>query len=259
MAAPVLQVPVLEVKALQKRFAGIVATNDLSLDVMPGETHALIGPNGAGKTTLIAQLQGELSPDGGQIFFNGKDITREPAHKRAHLGIARSFQITSIFPQFTVLANVAMAVQARAGHSFQFFRCAWDDPALKNPALEAIDSIGLTHRAGIYAEDLSHGERRQLELAMALAMKPALLLLDEPMAGMGRQDGQRMTKILEGLKRQYAILLVEHDMDAVFALADRISVLVAGRAIATGSPEAIRNDPAVKAAYLGHGSQDMGS
>lgn len=245
--------PILEIKALHKRFAGLVATNDLSLDVMPGETHAVIGPNGAGKTTLIAQLQGELSPDGGAIFFNGKNITREPAHRRAHLGIARSFQITSIFPQFTVLANVALAVQAQQGHSFRFFGSAWDDPALVKPAREAMDQIGITHRAEVYAEDLSHGERRQLELAMALAMKPQLLLLDEPMAGMGRQDGQRMTRVLSDLKKHYAMLLVEHDMDAVFALADRISVLVAGRSIATGSPDEIRNDPAVKAAYLGHG------
>lgn len=245
--------PVLEIKALHKRFAGLVATNDLSLDVMAGETHAVIGPNGAGKTTLIAQLQGELTPDGGAIFFNGRDITREPAHRRAHLGIARSFQITSIFPQFTVLANVALAVQAQQGHSFRFFGSGWDDPALVGPAREAMDQIGITHRADVYAEDLSHGERRQLELAMALAMKPQLLLLDEPMAGMGRQEGQRMTQVLANLKKHYAILLVEHDMDTVFALADRISVLVAGRTIATGAPEAIRNDPAVKAAYLGHG------
>ena len=246
--------PLLEVKALQKRFAGIVATNDLSLDVRAGETHALIGPNGAGKTTLIAQLQGELTPDGGSILFDGRDITREPAHRRAHLGIARSFQITSVFPQFTVLANVALAVQAQQGHSFRFFRAAWEDTSLTRPARDAIDQIGLSDRAHVYAEDLSHGERRQLELAMALAMKPSLLLLDEPMAGMGRQDGQRMTRILEGLKKNYAILLVEHDMDAVFALADRLTVLVAGRAIATGSVDEIRNDQAVKAAYLGHGS-----
>ncbi len=246
--------PLLEVKGLQKRFSGIVATNNLSLDVRAGETHALIGPNGAGKTTLIAQLQGELSPDAGEIWLNGRDITREPAHRRAHLGIARSFQITSVFPQFTVLANVALAVQAQAGHGFKFFREAWKDPALTAPAREAIERIGLSHRAETHAEDLSHGERRQLELAMALAMKPKLLLLDEPMAGMGRQDGQRMTKILQGLKQTYAILIVEHDMDAVFALADRISVLVAGAAIATGTADSIRNDPAVKAAYLGHGS-----
>jgi branched-chain amino acid transport system ATP-binding protein len=249
-----MPMPVLSVSMLNKRFSGLVATNDLSLDVMPGETHALIGPNGAGKTTLIAQLQGELAPDSGTIGFNGRDITREPAYRRARLGIARSFQITSVFPQFTVLANVALAVQAREPHGFRFWRPALTDPALTGPAAAALDVIGLGPRADTLAADLSHGERRQLELAMALALRPSLLLLDEPMAGMGRQDGQRMTRILEGLKRDYAILLVEHDMDAVFALADRLSVLVAGSIIATGAPDAIRADPAVKAAYLGHKS-----
>ncbi len=244
--------PILAVTGLFKRFAGIVATNNLSLDVQPGETHALIGPNGAGKTTLIAQLQGELASDNGTIRFNGADITHEPAHRRATLGIARSFQITSIFPGFTALANVALAAQARQGHGFRFWKAAASDPALTGPAMDALGTIGLDSRAHIVAEDLSHGERRQLELAMALAMKPSLLLLDEPMAGMGRQDGQRMTKILSGLKSTYAILIVEHDMDAVFALADRVSVLVAGAIIATGEPGVIRADPAVKAAYLGH-------
>ena len=245
---------ILAVFHLYKRFAGLVATNDLSLHVNPGETHALIGPNGAGKTTLIAQLQGELTPDSGAITFKGRDITGEPPWRRSQMGVARSFQITSIFPQFTALANVGLAVQARAGHGFRFFRNAWRDPALTVPAMQALETIGLAHRAHIVAEDLSHGERRQLELAMALAMRPALLLLDEPMAGMGRQDGQRMTRILADLKKDYAILIVEHDMDAVFALADRVSVLVAGAIIATGAPDAIRNDPAVKAAYLGHRS-----
>ncbi len=243
--------PALSIAGLVKRYAGIIATNDLSLDIAAGETHALIGPNGAGKTTLIAQLQGEVVPDSGTIHFNGADITREPAHRRARLGIARSFQITSVFPQFSVLANVALAAQGREGHGFRFWRSASTDPALTNPAREALDIIGLAGSARM-AEDLSHGERRQLELAMALAMRPSLLLLDEPMAGMGRQDGQRMTRILQSLKANYTILLVEHDMDAVFALADRVSVLVAGRTIATGMPATIRSDPAVKAAYLGH-------
>jgi branched-chain amino acid transport system ATP-binding protein len=249
-----MSAPILSVSNLYKRFAGLVATNDLSLDVQAGETHALIGPNGAGKTTLIAQLQGELAPDSGTITFKGRDITQEPPHRRSQLGMARSFQITSIFPQFSALANVALAVQAQQGHGFRFWRDAWRDPSLTKPAMEALSTIGLDHRAQIIAEDLSHGERRQLELAMALAMKPSLLLLDEPMAGMGRQDGQRMTRILDGLKKDYAILLVEHDMDAVFALADRVSVLVAGAIIATGEPQSIRSDAAVKAAYLGHRS-----
>jgi branched-chain amino acid transport system ATP-binding protein len=249
-----MSAPILSVNNLYKRFAGLVATSDLSLDVRAGETHALIGPNGAGKTTLIAQLQGELAPDSGTITFKGRDITQEPPHRRSQLGMARSFQITSIFPQFTALANVALAVQAQQGHGFRFWRDAWQDASLTQPAMEALSTIGLDHRAQIVAEDLSHGERRQLELAMALAMKPSLLLLDEPMAGMGRQDGQRMTRILDGLKKDYAILLVEHDMDAVFALADRVSVLVAGAIIATGEPQSIRSDAAVKAAYLGHRS-----
>jgi branched-chain amino acid transport system ATP-binding protein len=242
----------LSVAGLTKRFGGLVATNNLDLDVAPGETHAIIGPNGAGKTTLIAQLQGEIRPDAGTISFGARDITREPAHRRAQLGLARSFQITSIFPAFTTLANVALAVQSIAGHSFRFFAPALEDRALTAPAREALDIVGLTPRANVLADDLSHGEKRQLELAMALAMRPKLLLLDEPMAGMGRQDGARMTRILAGLKRTYAMLLIEHDMDTVFALADRITVLVAGRAIASGAPDAIRANADVRAAYLGH-------
>lgn len=242
----------LNVSGLTKRFAGIVATNNLSLDVLRGETHAVIGPNGAGKTTLIAQLQGELPADEGSIRFGGRDITREPAYRRAGLGIARSFQITSIFPKFTTLANVALAVQAQAGHSFGFWREAAGDRRLVEPALEAIERVGLLDRSDTEAENLSHGERRQLEIAMALAMRPTLLLLDEPMAGMSRRDGARMTKLLAELKQSYTIVLVEHDMDTVFSLADRISVLVAGRTIATGRPEEIRANAEVRAAYLGH-------
>jgi branched-chain amino acid transport system ATP-binding protein len=243
--------PLLRTTQLVKRFGGLVATDHVDLDVRPEETHAVIGPNGAGKTTLIAQLQGEIRPDSGEIRFAGRDITREPAHRRAALGLARSFQITSVFPEFSLLANVAVAVQARLGHSFRFVRDAFREPELVEPAREALETIGLADRANRLARDVSHGERRQLELAMALAMQPRLLLLDEPMAGMGRQDGARMTRILQSLKARYAILLVEHDMDAVFALADRVTVLVAGRAIATGQPEAVRADPAVRAAYLG--------
>jgi branched-chain amino acid transport system ATP-binding protein len=242
----------LSVAGLTKRFGGLLATNNLDLDLLPGETHAIIGPNGAGKTTLIAQLQGEIRPDSGTIRFDARDITREPAHRRAQLGLARSFQITSVFPAFTTLANVALAVQSIAGHSFRFFAPALEDAALTRPAREALDIVGLADRAEILASNLSHGEKRQLELAMALAMRPKLLLLDEPMAGMGRQDGARMTRILSKLKEKYAILLIEHDMDTVFALADRITVLVAGRAIASGTPEAIRTNADVRAAYLGN-------
>jgi branched-chain amino acid transport system ATP-binding protein len=243
--------PLLQVQGLVKRFDGVVATDHLDLDVTAGETHALIGPNGAGKTTFISQLQGDLTTDSGTIRFAGRDITREPAHRRARLGLARSFQITSVFPEFSLLANVVVPVQARSGHSFRFWSNAQLDPELIDPAREALDAVGLgqmERRAG----DVSHGERRQLELAMALAMQPRLLLLDEPMAGMGREDSTRMTQLLNGLKRRYSILLVEHDMTAVFALADRVTVLVNGRAIATGSPDAMRADPQVRAAYLGH-------
>jgi branched-chain amino acid transport system ATP-binding protein len=243
--------PLLQVNDLVKRFGGLIATNHLDLSVEPGETLALIGPNGAGKTSLIAQLQGDLTPDSGSIHFAGRDITREPAHRRARMGLARSFQISSVFPDFSLLANVAVAVQARLGHSFRPWRDAAGDPQLTGPAHAALETVGLA-RPGRLAADVSHGERRQLELAMVLAMQPRLLLLDEPMAGMGKQDSARMTTLLGELKRSYAIVLVEHDMNAVFALADRVIVLVAGQAIADGLPDAVRADPAVRAAYLGH-------
>ena len=244
--------PLLAIKNLVKRYGGLVATNDLSLDLPAGETHALIGPNGAGKTTLIAQLQGEVAPDSGTIRFAGRNMTSEPPHRRAQMGLARSFQITSIVAGFTTLENVRLAVQARLGHSFRFWRAAATDVALNEPARAALERVGLEGRRHAAAENLSHGERRQLELAMALAMQPVLLLLDEPMAGMGKQDGARMTRLLADLKRSYTIVLVEHDMDAVFSLADRVSVLVSGRIIATGAPDAIRANADVKAAYLGH-------
>lgn len=243
--------PLLQVRDLVKRFGGIVATNHLELDVHRGETLALIGPNGAGKTSLIAQLQGDLTPDSGSIRFSGRDITREPAHRRARMGLARSFQISSVFPDFSLLGNVAVSVQAGRGHSFRAWRDAHHDPELTGPACEALDRVGLS-ALDRRASEVSHGERRQLELAMVLAMRPQLLLLDEPMAGMGRQDSAKMTNLLSELKRDYAILLVEHDMNAVFALADRVTVLVAGKAIASGSPDDVRADPRVRDAYLGN-------
>jgi branched-chain amino acid transport system ATP-binding protein len=243
--------PLLSVNKLVKRFGGLIATDHVDLDVGVGETHALIGPNGAGKTTFIAQIQGELSPDEGAIMFGGRDIARAAAWRRALQGLARSFQITSIFPQFTALTNVVLAVQAQTSHSFRFWRPGLKDPALVAPAHAALAAIGLDQRAHVRAVALSHGEQRQLELAMALAMRPKLLLLDEPMAGMGRQDTARMTEILRKLKTQYSILLVEHDMSAVEALADRVSVLVAGRVIASGSFDQVRADAQVRAAYLG--------
>ena len=247
-----MSAPLLETRALVKRFGGLTATGEVSLSVQPGETHALIGPNGAGKTTLIAQLQGELMPSSGSIHFKGQDITALPSHRRALMGLARSFQITSVLPDFTALENVRLAVQARQGHSFRFWRQVAADRPLNEAAIEALVRCGLAGRTGERAGLLSHGERRQLELAMALAMKPDLLLLDEPMAGMGKQDGVRMTRLLGELKSEYAMLLVEHDMEAVFSLADRLSVLVQGRLIATGTVAEIRANPAVQAAYLGH-------
>ncbi len=243
---------ILQVECLMKSFGGLRATNDLSMNVERGECHAIIGPNGAGKTTFIAQLHGMLRPDAGVIRLDGRDIAGEPAHRRARMGIARSFQITSLVPNFTALDHAALAVQARSGHSFRFWRAARRDARLLDPAREAIETVGLGARADTPARDLSHGEARQLELAIAIAQRPKLLLLDEPMAGMGRKDGAAMTRLLAQLKRTYSMILIEHDMQAVFSLADRISVLVAGHVIRTGAPADIRADPEVRAAYLGH-------
>jgi branched-chain amino acid transport system ATP-binding protein len=241
----------LETRDLYKHFGGLVATDRVTLTIRQGELHAVIGPNGAGKTTLIAQLAGELRPDGGAILFDGRDVTRMPVQRRAAAGLARSFQITSVFPSFSALANVALAVQAHAGHSFRFWKPAARDGALTGPAREALELVGLGLRADVPAELLSHGEQRQLEIAMALATRPRMLLLDEPMAGMGPAEGASMVDLLGKLKRRYTILLIEHDMDAVFALADWITVLVHGAVIATGSPDEIRSDPEVRRAYLG--------
>jgi len=241
----------LRVVGLAKRFGGIVATDDVALDVPEGELHAVIGPNGAGKTTLIAQLSGQLPADSGRIHFAGVDITRTPAWRRSHLGLARSFQITSLFLDHSVLDNVALAVQAHAGHSFRFWRNARLETGLRQKARAALDEVGLAHRADARASLLSHGEHRLLELAMALAGQPRMLLLDEPMAGLGPDESARMVAMLRRLKQRYTILLVEHDMEAVFALADRISVLVYGRVIATGAPDVIRANDQVREAYLG--------
>jgi branched-chain amino acid transport system ATP-binding protein len=241
----------LEVEGLFKRFAGIVASDNIALDVREGELHAVIGPNGAGKTTLIAQLAGEITPDSGSIRFAGGDITALPTYRRSALGLARSFQITSLFPDFTALDNVALAVQAHAGHSFRFWRNARRDPTLREPARAALQRVGLEARAAQLASKLSHGEHRQLEIAMALATSPRMLLLDEPMAGLGPDESRRMHALLRELKGRLTILLVEHDMETVFALADRITVLVEGRAIASGAAEAIRANQDVQRAYLG--------
>ena len=241
----------LEVRGLVKRFGGLIAANNLDLDVEDGELHALIGPNGAGKSTAIGLIAGELRRDGGVIRLGGADITGMAVAARVRAGMTRSFQVTSVLPEFTALENVAVVEQVRTGHSFRFWREARRDPRLTDPAREMLERVGLGGRAEVPARDLAHGEQRQLELAMALATGARLLLLDEPMAGLGAVESHAMTAILAGLKGHATILLVEHDMDAVFALADRITVLVYGQAIAMGRPDAIRADPAVRAAYLG--------
>ena len=243
--------PLLQIEGLTKRFGGVIASDEVTLSIPPGELHAIIGPNGAGKTTLIGQLTGELSSQSGRIRFAGEDMTTLPAWQRSLLGLARSFQITSLFHDFTALDNVALAVQAHAGHSFRFWRDARREAELRNPARAALDRVGLGARADALVASMSHGEHRQLEIAMALATKPRMLLLDEPMAGMGTDESARMVTLLRELKQEVTILLIEHDMDAVFALADKISVLVYGRIIASGEPAAIRANPDVRRAYLG--------
>ena len=241
----------LRVEHLSKRFGGIVATDDLIFSIPEGELHAVIGPNGAGKTTLIAQLSGQLVSDAGRVYFAGSDITAVPMHARSALGLARSFQITSLLLDLSVLDNVALAVQAYAGHSFHFWCNARSEPELRDPARAALARVGLNARAALPASALSHGEHRQLELAMAVASKPRMLLLDEPMAGLGPEESARMVAMLRELKKELTILLVEHDTEAVFALVDRITVLVYGRVIASGKPEEIRNNAQVREAYLG--------
>jgi branched-chain amino acid transport system ATP-binding protein len=241
----------LEVRGLTKQFGALRASDGIDFDVAEGETHAVIGPNGAGKTTFISQLAGNLRPDSGTVRFAGADITALPAPRRARLGLARSFQITSVYPDFSALHNVALAIQAHSGHSFRFWRDARTDPGLIEPARKVLNEVGLSSRVNALAANLAHGEQRQLEVAIALATAPRLLLLDEPMAGMGIEESQRMIALLSSLKRRHTIILVEHDMDAVFRLADRVSVLVYGRVIATDTPERIRANEEVRRAYLG--------
>jgi len=243
--------PILRTRSLTKRFGGLVATDALDFDVHAGEVHAVIGPNGAGKTTLLNQLIGELAPDAGAIEFDGADVTRLPSWRRALRGLSRSYQITSIFPEFSALENVALAAQAHDGHSFGAWRPAITEGRLTEQARVSLAEVGLQSKEDQPAALLAHGQRRQLEIAMALVSKPKLLLLDEPMAGMGRQESESMVRLLSKLKGQYTMLLVEHDMDAVFALADRITVLVYGRVIASGLPGEIRSSAEVRKAYLG--------
>ncbi len=241
----------LRTAGLTRRFGGVIPANAITLDIASDEVHAVIGPNGAGKTTLVGLLSGEVSPQEGSIHFDGADITRLSVYRRSQLGLARSFQITSLFADFSALDNVALAVQAHRGHSFSFWRDARREEELRKPALAALARVGLGERASTRVDKLSHGEHRQLEIAMALATQPRLLLLDEPMAGMGPEESTRMVEILHHLRGSTAILLIEHDMGAVFALADRLSVLVDGCIMASGKPETIRADAAVRQAYLG--------
>lgn len=243
--------PLLEIHKLTKSFGAMMVSTQIDLSVIPGEIHAIIGPNGAGKTTLIAQVAGDLKPDSGSIRFLGREVTHLPVHRRSNLGIARSFQITSVFHGLSVMENVALACQAINGHNFRFWRNADEYPEIQRSALKVLDRVGLAERARIKAGALSHGEQRQLEIAMALGTRPKLLLFDEPMAGMGTEESERMVTVLRDLKEQHTLLLVEHDMDAVFALADRITVLVYGRVIASGTVQEIRSNSEVRRAYLG--------
>jgi branched-chain amino acid transport system ATP-binding protein len=243
----------LEIIDLSKHFGGIVATDNVNLAVEQGKIHAIIGPNGAGKTTLISQLSGQLKPDSGDIRFGGQSIVNDSTASRARLGLARSFQITSVVMPMTLLENVMLAVQGSSGHSFRFWSPVSKDRDLAAAAMSSLAEVGLQGRARQVAANVSHGEQRQLEVAMALAMQPRMLLLDEPMAGMGKEEGARMVDILNRLKGDMTILLVEHDMDVVFSMADQLSVLVNGHIIATDSVANIRNNLEVQKAYLGDG------
>ncbi|WP_118133462.1 ABC transporter ATP-binding protein [Oceanicella sp. SM1341] len=241
----------LQIRNLRKSYGALKVTDDVTLDIEEGELHAIIGPNGAGKTTLISQLSGQNPSDAGALIYQGEDIMRLSMAERVHRGLARSFQITSLLPGFTVLENVAMAVQARSGSSFRFFAQAAKEDELNRDAMVCLRRVKLADRADRLAGSLSHGEQRQLEIAVALATEPKLLLLDEPLAGTGHEESAALVELMRGMKRRHTVVLIEHDMEAVFALADRLSVLVYGRVIATGTPEEIRNNPEVRAAYLG--------
>ena len=241
----------LSLKKLGKRFGGVVAVDDVDLEVAQGEVHALIGPNGAGKTTLISLISGTMPSNQGEILFLSENLTRAQAHARVAAGLARSYQITSIFRRFSVLDNLALAVQARSGSSFSFWKPVEQETALFDEARAIASEVDLTSKLSYTGMELSHGEQRALEVGLALATRPKLVLLDEPMAGMGPEESQRMIALIKRIRAQVTVLLVEHDMDAVFRLADRISVMVNGRLIATGMPAEIRANPEVRKAYLG--------
>jgi len=249
----ILTEPRLRTIELVKRFGGLLATDHVSIDVQDGEIHALIGPNGAGKTTLIGQLTGELRSDSGRVLLDGEDITPLDAAARARRGMARTFQITQLLPEFTVAEHLTLTLLAHARQTGRLFGNRRSEDAVRRRALERLDAAGMAHLAGIRIAELSHGQRKQLELTLALALEPRLLLLDEPMAGLGPAESVAMTERLSRLRGTLPMLLIEHDMDAVFALADRVSVLVSGACIATGPAEQIRNDARVRQAYLGDG------
>ena len=241
----------LTVSQLNKSYGGVRATDALNLEVQTGELHAVIGPNGAGKTTLISQLSGNVFPDSGTISFDGIDVTHMAEHARPHLGIARTYQITSLIHSMSVIENLQLAIQAKQGHSFKFWKPYADNKDVRTAAYEYAARVDLGSRAEIQVANLSHGEQRRLEVAMALASDARLLLLDEPLAGLGPEEASDMISLLEKLKGQQTIILIEHDMDAVFTLADRISVMVYGHIIATGDPDHIRQNQDVQHAYLG--------
>ncbi|MCZ8186281.1 MAG: ABC transporter ATP-binding protein [Beijerinckiaceae bacterium] len=243
--------PALELRDLNKAYGALTVTDHVSLALPDGEFHAIIGPNGAGKTTLIHQISGLVPSDSGSVWLGGRDVTGLSLPERVHRGLVRSFQITSILPGFSALENVALAVQAREGSSFRFFGRARDEARLNDPAMQALEEVGLGKRAGVRAGLLSHGEKRQLEIAIALAAQPRVLLLDEPLAGTGPEESAVLIALMQRLRGRMTILLIEHDMEAVFALAERVSVLVYGRIIASGPPAAVRDDPDVRTAYLG--------
>jgi branched-chain amino acid transport system ATP-binding protein len=244
--------PTLEIRNLQKRYGGLKASDDLSLDLKKGEVHAVIGPNGAGKSTLVAQISGLVSPDQGSIVLKGQNITKWSAARRARCGIARTFQITSMFRDFSALDNVLLAYQcAHRGHAFRFFKPARQDKRALAQAHDHLHRVGLSALTNVKAAHLSGGQQRAMEIAMAIAADPDVLLLDEPMAGMGREDTARLVVLLSELRNDYAMLLIEHDMDVIFRLSDRISVLMAGQVIASGSPDEVRSSALVQEAYLG--------
>lgn len=243
--------PVLEARGITKRFGALTASDDISMSLLPGEIHAIIGPNGAGKSTLIAQLCGGLSPDAGSVHLMGRDVTAEPMRARARAGLGRTFQISSLAMEDTVLQNAMLGAIGAVGSPWRFFRPALGDRALRDAALDALDRVGLVRQAATRTAELSHGQRRQLEVAVALTLRPKAFVMDEPMAGLGAEGSSQMTEFLDVLRAEAPILLVEHDMDAVFALADRITVLDYGKVIATGSVADIRSNPIVRAAYLG--------